>query len=185
MIPRRDSSFHKLTSPFLKGLYLTGMPRKFLAEQDEQFTFRGEKTARGMLTPAVQKRAHELFLKNLPGDQQFALFHSSPSDHQALQCVCEILKAHFKENFGSFEFVSPSEPLPTDPERIKALYVVVGGHTSDDATTHMIRRWVRAPLGSAIWVVCGGDKIWDWTQDKLGVKPDFLFSLRSGGVSVG
>ena len=185
MIPRKDATFHSLPNHFLKGLYLTGMPRKFLGLQEEKFIFRGEKVSKGVLSLAVQKKSYEQFLQFPPGEQQFTLFHSSPTDQQAIQCACEVLKEHYKQGFKSFEFVSAHEPIPTDPARIKSVYVILGGHTMDPDTVHQIRRWVRAPLGAAIWVTCGGENIWDWTTNKLGVKPNFLFSVRDAGISVG
>lgn len=183
MTPRKDSHFYKL-SPQLKALYLTGMPAQFLKDQQERIDFKGEKVSKGMLTASAQRKAYEEFQKIAPENQHFALFHSSPADLWALQAVCELLKSHHKKGFSSFEFVSASEPLPKE-ERVKALYIVLGAHTQDDSYTQMIRRWVRAPLGASVWVVSGGNHPWVWTQEKLGIKPDFLFSVVGAGISVG
>jgi hypothetical protein len=184
MIPRKDTQFHKLPT-HLKVLYLTGMPVQFLKTPSEKLDFKSEKVSKGVLSVGVQRKMHDEFQKTPPENQHFALFHSSPTDQWALQCVCELLKHHHKNGFTRFEFVSPQESIPKDPEKVKDLYILLGAHTQDDALTHYVRRWVRSPHGAAIWVISGGSQPWIWTQEKLGVKPDFLFSVTNAGISVG
>ena len=187
MTPRKDSNYHKLPS-HLKALYLTGMPVAYLTESTKAFTFRNEKTSRGVLTQAVQRQSLEQFQNITPGGQQFTLFTSAPTDHEALVCCTQLLRHHYeKSRFFDFEFISPTEPLPESgsPEKIRSLYVLMGVNFKDEATTHLVRRWVRAPLGAAVWVIGTGEAPMDWATLRLGVKPGFLFSLKDQGTSVG
>jgi hypothetical protein len=188
MIPRKDPSYYRLPAA-QRVLYLTGMPLAYVNEAPRAYTFRNERTSRGtQLTAAMQRACLEEFRKVPPGEQQFTLFSSNPTDHEALLCCTEILRFHCEKNrFFQFEFVAPSEPLPQqeDPQDRKHLYILLGVNFQDEQMTHLVRRWVRAPHGSAIWVIGAGSSPLEWAQKKLGIRPDFLFSLKETGTSLG
>jgi hypothetical protein len=184
MIPRLDATYHKLPGA-LKNLYLSGIPREYLADETRQFNFKNEKTSQGVLTSTIQKDYFKRFLEVPPGEQGLTLFNSAPSDHEALQFCCHVLKHHFKQGFGDFEFVTPYESIPYDPDLVKSLYIITGVNVRDEQATHRVRLWCRTALGSSIWVVVSGPNPVQWASEMLNVKPQFLFALKPGGVSVG
>jgi hypothetical protein len=189
MQPRKDANYFKLPQS-VRGLYLTGMPAAYLKEDARSFNFRNEKTSKGVLTQAIQRQTFDQFLEVVPGEQQFTLFASAPTDHEALLCCTQILKNHWRKNsYAGFEFVSPSEipPRPSEDmiEKAKSLYILVGVHFKDLDVVHQVRRWVRTPHGSAVWVIGTGEGPLEWATTQLGVKPSFLFSLKETGTSVG
>lgn len=184
MIPKRDSSFYRL-APELRALYLTGMPKAYLSGSPVIPQFRNEKTSNGILRSNIQQEAFDSFKKSELGNQQFVIFCSSPSDHQALQCVTGVLRERHSAGFNKFEFVHPSEAIPTSPDLTKDLYILTGVHESDTSILPQVRKWARTPLGAEIWLILTSKEPCKWFNESLGVRPQFLFSFKESAISVG
>jgi hypothetical protein len=190
MTPRIGPDFHSLKSELDKILYMKGMPIELIKEKKLTFDFRNEQINTKLLSAQIQRKAYEQFLSAELGNPGLTMFCSNPTDYESLAAASQIIRTQIHDKakeFKSFQFVSPWEnpPFTEDETRIRAVYVLMGAHQKDEATTHQIRRWVRAGLGSSVWVCMAGDKPYDWSINQLGIKPQFLFSLKSAGVSVG
>ena len=190
MTPRIGPDFYTLRSELDKVLYMKGMPIEMIREKTLSFDFRSEQVNTKLISVTTQRKVYEQFLTAELGNPGLTIFSSNPTDYEALAAASQIIRTqiHAKEKeFKSFQFVSPWEipPYNEDETKIRAVYVLVGCHIKDELTTHQIRRWVRAGLGSSIWVCISGEKPYEWSINQLGIKPQFLFSLKSAGVTVG
>lgn len=189
MTPRIGPDFHALNE-LDRVLYLKGMPIEAIKEKDLKFEFRNEQINTKLLSGPVQRKTYEQFLTEALGNPGLTIFSSNPTDQESLAAASQIIKTQYRDKikrFKSFQFVSPWEnpPYNQEEEYLKAVYVLIGCHQRDEQTTHQIRRWVRAGLGASIWVCMSGEKPYDWAMSQLGIKPQFLFSLKSAGVTVG
>lgn len=184
MIPRKDSVFFK-TSPALRGLYLTGMPKSVLNSTRTQFNFQGLKVNSRVLSTTEQNKKFQEFTEVEPTGQSITVFCSSPTDQDALEASGFLLK-HYHKKFGlEFEYCSPHEFPPYKTEKVQGLYCLTGIHESDDQIVHQVRRWCRQPHGAPVWIHLVSKDPFVWMTDRLGIKPDFLFRLTSTGSSVG
>jgi hypothetical protein len=178
-------AFYRL-SPSDRVLFLQGMPIEYIKEKTLKFDFRNEQLTAKLLTKTTQIKVYEQFLTSELGDPGLSIFNSEPTDYESLAAACQIIKTQYEnKQFKDFQFVYPEEKPPVEVEEIKSVYVLMGCNSKDDNLTHHIRRWVRSRLGCSIWVCMGGEKPYDWALQKLGIKPQFLFSLKSVGISVG
>lgn len=189
MIPRTGPDFYSLNE-LDRILYLKGMPIELIKEKKLNFEFRNEQVNTKLVSGPTQKKVYEQFLTADLGNPGLTIFCSNPTDQESLAAASQIIKTQYHDKikrFKSFQFVSPWEnpPWNESEEKIKSVYLLVGCHVKDEQTTHQIRRWVRANLGASIWVCISGEKPYDWAMNQLGIKPQFLFSLKSSGVTVG
>ena len=185
MTPRKDSLYKKLPSD-LKPLYLMGMPPQYIEEVPLEFSFRNERMGAKILSSSVQKKAFETFKTILPGDSRNVIITSTPTDHEALQCACQMVREHQKSSgFHDVSFVSPYSHPPYKEEDRKRLYVLIGLNSNDPMIGNHIRRWFRSTLGVSVWALLASDNPIDFIEKGLGVYPDFLFCLRRAGVVVG
>lgn len=184
MIPRKDSAFFK-TAPALRGLYLTGMPRGILTSDRTQFNFQNIKLNTRVLSATEQSKKFQEFANIKPSGQQISIFCGSPTDQDALEASGFLLKQYLKNWKMDFEYCYPDEFPPYKTENVKELYSLVGIHDSDDKLAHQVRRWCRTPHGAPVWINLVSKDPLQWINDKLGIKPDFLFRLASSGNSVG
>lgn len=184
MIPKRDASFYQLPTE-LRALYLTGMPKAFLQGPSFVPHFKNERTSKGILRAEAQQKAFDEISSAVLGNQGLVIFCSTPSDQQALSCVATLLRRKHQEGFHKFEFVHPTESMPTSTELTKDLYILTGVHETDASILPHVRRWVRTSLGSEIWLVLTAKEPYRWFKENLGVTPQFLFSLKESVISVG
>jgi hypothetical protein len=183
--PRKDSDFYKLKTPIEKVMYLQGMPKQFIkgaAKELDFINFRGNLKT---ITTAQQRKAYE-DLKNLGwGSSNTAFWLASPHDRPALEACCQLIRHHALQNgFKSFQFVSPIDPIPKEEDRTD-LYVLLGANEKDIELTNLIRRWLRYPHGSSVWVVGVANDPYGWITKEIGVVPDFMFWFKKTGMHVG
>jgi hypothetical protein len=187
MIPKRNAGFYKLDK-MGKSLYLTGMPEAFITAPKPQVEFRNETLPKGVLLSSTQMKYWQDFKSVEPSATKFCVFTSKPTSHDSLAALCELLRQQRQRGFKDFEFVHPEEFYPREETKRRSLYILTGVHASDPSIVHQVRRWVCGPHGAAVWLnltVGREDKAYEWLEGKLGVLPQFLFSLKSAGVSVG
>lgn len=187
MTPRRDSDFYKLKHVHEKVCYLNGMPKTYIHGTDKEPEFTNFKCHSRIITAAQQKKAYDA-MKETWGDSHTAFWLANPHDREALRVSCQLLKKHAQKGFKSFEFISPFEDLrflKGDDHDIKELYILLGAHENDVELTQRIRRWMRQPHGSSIWVVGVASDPYKWSAEVLGCVPQFMFWLKRAGTSVG
>lgn len=183
MIPRFSPAYYKL-KPIERALYLTGMPIQYVKSTPETFEFRNEQAGTKVISASVQQKVFDQFSVNSiePG---LSIFASQPTDQESLGAISHLLKIHYiKHNFKDFEYVNPIEDIPKEPNQ-KALYILQGCHAQDPTIVPHIRKWVRTSHGASIWLNLTGAKPYTWATEILGIKPSFIFSLKTIGQSVG
>jgi hypothetical protein len=156
-----------------------------LGDELEAFQFKNEKTRNNTILSGTDQRSFYGKISETFPSERLVLFSSSPTDHEALSAACQILKRHFHQGFQEFEFISPTEPVPYKAEEVKKLYVILAGAGRDQETTHLVRRWARAPLGALIWIIVSHAEPIRWCFEELNLKPNLLFSVKSAATSVG
>lgn len=184
MKPRLDYSFKSLPGE-QKLFYLTGMPRSTVIAPDYEPLFANVRLSdQQALSTTTQKEKYAELLKGFPTDG-FSVFASHPSDQEALHVASMLVKHYIRSDIKDIEYVLPGEHYPRDTERLKSLYVLMGVHEDDKNLVHDVRRWVRGPIGVPRFLVLTSNNPYQWCLDRLGCKPDFLFSMRQVGKFLG
>lgn len=182
MQPKRSQAYFGLTSEG-KVCYHNGMPLRQCQSQSNGVIFRGEKIGDKIISAADQKKVFDVFRQHIPTDPQVSIFSSPNTDEDALEAASLLLRGYVGSGWGGFEFVNQDDTPPYDAELVKDLYILMGVHHDDPCG--WIRRWVRGRLGVPVWICLTAPKPVEWYQDKLGIKPDFLFSVKGQAVSSG
>lgn len=160
------------------------MPLRQCQSEAEGATFRAERIGDNVLSAADQKKIFDMFFSvNRPTDPQLSIFSSQHTDEDALEAASFLLRRYVASGWGNFLFVNQEDPIPREPELVKDLYVLMGVRAGDDCG--WIRRWVRSRLGVPIWICLAAPKPGDWFRDELGIKPDFMFSVKGQTRSSG
>ncbi len=182
--PRVPSGYFFKLDSVGQTCFKHGMPIGYCRDASDNFTFKAEKLSEGKNLSAVeQEKIFSAFKTSIPEEPQVTIFSSSGTDHLALTAVSQLLRGHVRAGWTDFEFVSQNEDLPQDLEDTKGLYCLMGIHQDDQV--QWVRKWVRSRLGTSIWICTTTDKPVDWFRTKLGIKPDFLFSIKGAGRSAG
>ena len=182
MQPKRSKAYYGLSSDG-KVCFQNGMPIRQCQSDTKRILFRGEKIGDQVLSSVEQDKAFSAFLANAPDDPHITLFSSPQTDEDALEAASLLLRNYVAKNWADFLFVNRDDLPPRDPELVKGLYVLMGANHQEPAD--WIRRWVRSRMGVPIWICLTAPKPVDWYRDSLGLKPDFLFSVKGNAVSAG
>lgn len=170
-----------------KVLYHTGMPLRYIKGEEKQMYFKNEPISQGkFLADHDQAAFYNNYAASPTKDQGLTIFNSNPTDDDALEAITKLLKHYVNfHKFSDFEFVHPTEQIPSDPEERASLYIVTGVHHTDPMIMPHVRRWVNYPTGCHIWLVTNAPKAFEWCVNTLGKKPDALFSLQKAVIQVG
>lgn len=182
MQPKRSQAYYGLTSEG-KVCYHNGMPIRQCQSETSGILFRTEKVGEQLIQTTDQKKIFDIFRKHIPADPQVSLFCSSNTDEDALEAASLLLRGYVKSGWASFQFVNQDDVPPYDAELVKDLYILMGVHQDDPCG--WVRRWVRGRLGVPIWICLTAPKPVDWYQTRLGIKPDFLFSVKNTARAAG
>lgn len=182
MQPRKSRAYYGL-SPEGRVCFQNGMPIRQCQNTYESVVFRGERLGDHIVSAVEQKNTFDAFRNNFPDDPRVTIFCSSPTDEEALEAASVLLRGYVKKQWADFEFVNCDDQPPRDPEFLKSLYILMGVHHQSSAD--WIRRWTRSRMGVPIWICLTAPKPVDWYQNVLGIRPDFLFSVKGSAVSAG
>lgn len=182
MQPRRTKAYFGLT-PTGKVCYHNGMPLRQCQSKSTDAVFRAEKIGEMAVTASDQKKVFDQFRKHTPSDPQTTIFSSQHTDEDSLEAASVLLRGYVDAYWGEFLFVNQDDPVPRDPELVQGLYILMGVRSGDD--TGWVRRWIRSRLGVPIWICLTAPKPYEWYHDELGIKPDFLFSVKGAARASG
>lgn len=182
MQPRRSKAYFGL-NPTGKVCYHNGMPLRQCQSQATGATFRTEKIGDRVIAATDQKKIFDEFRKVIPADPQLTIFSSQDTDEEALEAVSFLLRGYVDSQWADFLFINQEDRPPYEPELVKGLYILMGVRSGDDAG--WIRRWVRSRMGVPIWICLTAPKPVEWYQNELGIRPDFLFSVKGAAKASG
>lgn len=186
MTPKVTKEFYRLNDTG-KLCYLNGMPLSQCRTKKRNFNFKPEKIGSTLLSSAEQQKIFSVFEKNRPDSQQLTIFASSETDDLPLDAVSHLIHNYIEAtpNWKSFSFIGIQDEPPRITEDIQDLYVLIGAHEQDPHICNWVRMWARARLGVPLWICLTAKKPSEWYRESLGIRPHFLFNLKSGGRSIG
>lgn len=182
MKPKFSSAYFKMDREG-QTCFKNGLPlRQCQNPTPSEPIFKNEKVGSHLLTSVEQQQA---FIKFQGTDDSpfLTIFCSGETDEQSLDAISLLLRQRIKQtpSWDNFRCVTAQDYPPRDTDDIRDLFVLIGVHETDQDICRWVRMWARAPLGVPLWISLTAQKPIEWYRDKLGIKPDFLFSLRGSG----
>jgi hypothetical protein len=159
------------------------MPIRQCENQTSQITFRGEKIGSTILSGAEQQKAFRIFQENRPDTPQLTIFCARETDEDALDAASSLIHTYAAKKWSRFLFINKQDAPPFDPGEVQDLYLMMGLHDDDLDSTRAARLWFRSRLGVPLWLCLTSPDPVSWYREKLGLRPDFLFSIKSGKSS--
>lgn len=182
MTPKFTKAFYAL-DPISKVCFLNGMPIRQCQNEIITPAFKNEKIGNSVLSMVEQQKAFELFQNEIPTAPYVTIFCSKETDEGALDATGSLLKNYIDKdkNFNRFLYINKQDFPPREPEDVKDLYILMGAHQDDADICSWVRLWVRSRVGVPLWICLTADNPVAWYREKLGIKPHFLFSMRTAG----
>jgi len=160
------------------------MPKGCVTATPAEPNFANFKSRGKVISATQQKKIYDEFLKAPLDYQHSAIWCSAGNDEDPLRACTQVLLQQAKASQTNFRFFSPFDEIPRG-EDVPHLCILLGVHEQDVECMNRVRRWLRTPHGSAVWVVATVKDPFLWVSEQLGVVPNYLFWCRKPSVHVG